>query len=88
MTGSLVHLSRDKTILGLFRFSTIDVVLEICNWASKVSPTLGCSIEISRDICMSVGRSAVCLRETHTNKTLGRAQDPRSNGAWLNKLTE
>ena len=23
-----------------------------------------------------------------TNKTLGRAQDPRANGAWLNKLTE
>ena len=21
-------------------------------------------------------------------KTLGRAQDPRANGAWLNKLTE
>ena len=22
------------------------------------------------------------------DKTLGRAQDPRSNGAWLSKLTE
>ena len=22
------------------------------------------------------------------NKTLGRAQDPRANGAWLSKLTE
>ena len=22
-----------------------------CNWASEASPTLGCSIEISRDIC-------------------------------------
>ena len=22
------------------------------------------------------------------NKTLGRVQDPRTNGAWLNKLTE
>ena len=22
------------------------------------------------------------------NKTLGRARDPRANGAWLNKLTE
>ena len=29
-------------------------------WASEASPTLGCSIEISRDIYMSVGRS-VCL---------------------------
>ena len=28
-------------------------------WASEASPTLGCSIEISRDICMSV-----CLWET------------------------
>ena len=23
----------------------------LCNWASEASPTLGCSIEISRDIC-------------------------------------
>ena len=23
-----------------------------------------------------------------SNKTLGRAQDPRANGAWLRKLTE
>ena len=34
--------------------------LSIYNWASEASPTLGCSIEISRDIYMSVGRS-VCL---------------------------
>ena len=35
-----------------------------CYWASEASPTLGCSIEISRDIYMSVGRSvgrSVCL---------------------------
>ena len=25
-----------------------------CNWASKASPTLGCSIEISRDICIYI----------------------------------
>ena len=25
---------------------------------------------------------------TNCNKTLGRAQDPRANGAWLSKLTE
>ena len=31
------------------------------NWASEASPTLGCSIEISRDIYMSVCRmSVVC----------------------------
>ena len=30
---------------------------KVCpNWASEASPTLGCSIEISRDIYMSVGR--------------------------------
>ena len=29
-------------------------------WASEASPTLGCSIEISRDIYMYVGMS-VCL---------------------------
>ena len=23
-----------------------------------------------------------------SNKTLGRARDPRTNGAWLSKLTE
>ena len=27
------------------------------NWASEASPTLGCSIEISRDIYMYVGMS-------------------------------
>ena len=26
--------------------------------------------------------------KTSSNKTLGRAQDPRANGAWLSKLTE
>ena len=32
-----------------------------CSWASKASPTLGCSIEISGDIyCQYVGMS-VCL---------------------------
>ena len=30
------------------------------NWASEASPTLGCSIEISRDIYMYVGMS-VCI---------------------------
>ena len=28
------------------------------------------------------------LTMTKCNKTLGRARDPRANGAWLNKLTE
>ena len=33
--------------------------VEKYNWASEASPTLGCSIEISRDIYMSVGMSVV-----------------------------
>ena len=33
------------------------VMVELANWASEASPTLGCSIEILCDICMSV-----CLR--------------------------
>ena len=44
-------------------------------WASEVSPILGSSIEISRDIYMYVVRS-VCLKETHTKngmpKCVGR----------------
>ena len=30
----------------------------------------------------------VGMAECFSNKTLGRAQDPRANGAWLSKLTE
>ena len=30
-----------------------------CNWASEASPTLGCSIEISHDIYMSICMSVV-----------------------------
>ena len=26
----------------------------VINWASEASPSLGCSIEISRDICMYI----------------------------------
>ena len=41
----------------------------MCNWASEASPTLGCSIEISRDIyiiCVSV----VCqITWNHVNQT-------------------
>ena len=32
------------------------------NWASEASPTLGCSIEISRDICLCVCRGPKCAR--------------------------
>ena len=34
-------------------------ILLVTNWASEASPTLGCSIEISRDI-YNVGMSYVC----------------------------
>ena len=30
-------------------------VSSLCYWASEASPTLGCSIEISRDMCRSIG---------------------------------
>ena len=28
----------------------VEIQYDVCNWASEASPTLGCSIEISRDI--------------------------------------
>ena len=31
-----------------------------CNWASEASPTLGCSIEISRDIYIYIYMLSVC----------------------------
>ena len=40
-----------------WRVCTLQGWCAIFNWASEASPTLGCSIEISRDIYMSVGRS-------------------------------
>ena len=39
------------------------------NWASEASPTLGCSIEISRDIYLCVCRGPKCARRiTWQNK--------------------
>ena len=65
------------------------------NWASEASPTLGCSIEISRDIYMYVGRY-VCMYVCRGPKSVGgntwakraHAQSQYCAGAWLNKLTE
>ena len=37
------------------------------NWVSEASLTLGCAIEISRDICMSV-----CLKDTNTKNTYSK----------------
>ena len=36
------------------QLSVITVLVTIINWASEASPTLGCSIEISRDICIYI----------------------------------
>ena len=41
--------------------------------------------------CESVAESLSSMSMslgTVSNKTLGRARDPRANGAWLSKLTE
>ena len=39
------------------------------NWVSEARPTLGRSIEISRDIYMCM---LVCLKETHTKNTYAK----------------
>ena len=40
------------------------------NWASEASPTLGCSIEISRDIYIYMCVSVVCqITWNHVNQT-------------------
>ena len=47
--------------------------MSVC-WASKASPTLGCSIEISCDIiyiCMYVCMY-VCLRDNNTKKSYAK----------------
>ena len=51
----------DRIEIGVFK-NFKECARSPCNgnhfssWASEASPTLGCSIEISRDICMSVCR--------------------------------
>ena len=42
------------TILTLLMKYLVIFHDDLCNWASKASPTLGCSIEISRDIYMYI----------------------------------
>ena len=42
------------TILSLLVKYLIIFHTDLCNWASEASPTLGCSIEISRDIYIYV----------------------------------
>ena len=47
------------TILSLLVKYLIIFHADLCNWASEASPTLGCSIEISRDIYIYM--LSVCL---------------------------
>ena len=42
------------TILSLLMKYLVIFHADLCSWASVASPTLVCSIEILRDICMSV----------------------------------
>ena len=48
-------------ILSIIAYPLNKLHLEISNWASEASPTLGCSIEISRDIYMCMCLSYVKL---------------------------
>ena len=51
-------------------YTPISLPHVLFNWASEASPTLGCSIEISRDIYMSVCMSVVCqITWNHVNQT-------------------
>ena len=52
--------------LGISLTLNVDKVIIsfVCNWASEANPTLRCSIEISRDICMYVGMSSIVYGKT------------------------
>ena len=43
-----------------FDFVLLHLYEKLVSWASEASPTLGCSIEISRDIYIYVHVSVVC----------------------------
>ena len=49
---------------------------------------LHCCTHPHVDVLASEIKPYVVITTTFKNKTLGRAQDPRANGAWLSKLTE
>ena len=55
------------------------------NYASRIRQGLEPAV-----LCVLRARTAGSRDETMylLNKTLGRAQDPHANGAWLSKLTE
>ena len=53
-------LLEEKNLFSLLRvYEQVVFLNRFHNWASEASPTLGCSIEISRDIYMYVHESVV-----------------------------
>ena len=56
-----VSLYNNISLLSIFNYFSIQSCFVMYNWASEASPTLGCSIEMSRDICIcySTGRSDI-----------------------------
>ena len=44
----------------------------VCNWASEASPTLGCSIEISRDISLSTSKACNFTHPPRTGDAYAR----------------
>ena len=49
---------------------------------------IGRLLKIKQSCCVYRNYAVVTHVIAKKNKTLGRAQDPRANGAWLSKLTE
>ena len=49
-TSCVCHVKQLLFFASVFYFYPAVVVGILANWASEASPTLGCSIEISRDI--------------------------------------
>ena len=67
-------------------FMPINEALEVIEEQLKNDETLEDRITWS---LLTITDLIKCYVTIHiTNKTLGRAQDPCANGAWLSKLTE
>ena len=50
--NATLYINEPKKYINL----ATSAIQHVINWASEASPTLGCSIEISRDIYVLVGR--------------------------------
>ena len=48
-----------KTVVTFWADTVLKFIISLSYWASEASPTLECSIEISRDIYIYVGMSVV-----------------------------